>query len=57
MDDNSLMLFDKHKGTKLCNVPASYLLWLYNQDMKEGPLRSYIELNMDALKSEIEGCK
>lgn len=25
--ENSLMTFGKYKGKKICNVPASYLLW------------------------------
>jgi hypothetical protein len=31
MDDNSIMPFGKHKGEKMANVPAGYLLWLYNE--------------------------
>lgn len=51
--DNTPMPWGKHKGKKLANVPADYLLWLYDHDLKVGPLRAYIEENMDALKSEI----
>lgn len=30
MNDESIMPFGKHKGEKLANVPADYLLWLYD---------------------------
>lgn len=30
LTDNSPMPFGKYKGTKLENVPASYLIWLYD---------------------------
>ena len=31
MNDQSIISFGKYAGTKLANVPASYLLWLRNQ--------------------------
>lgn len=59
MNDNSLMPFGKFKGEKLCNVPASYLLWLYDEiknktDMRSKDLATYIEDNMEALKKELK---
>lgn len=52
-DDNSLMPFGKHKGEKLANVPAPYLIWLYENTLyATHPLAKYIEDNMDALKQE-----
>ena len=52
MNDNSLMPFGKHKGEKLANVPASYLLWLLTNDLRAGPLRSYILENEQGLMAE-----
>lgn len=52
--DESLMPFGKYKGQPLIKVSASYLLWLYDKDLKSGPLRTYIEENMDALKLEVK---
>lgn len=59
MNDESKMPFGKYKDTKLIEVPASYLLWLYEQDDfkiavtgPKGDLRRYIEENMDVLKKE-----
>jgi uncharacterized protein (DUF3820 family) len=53
MTDESIMLFGKYKGEKLANVPASYLLWLFNEGKCYGELRAYIVDNMDAIKAEI----
>lgn len=52
MTDESLMPFGKHKGKKLGNVDAGYLLWLYNDGLKAGTLRDYIEDNLEALRNE-----
>lgn len=49
LTDSSLMPFGKYKGDKLIDIPASYLLWLYEND-KAGAIKSYIEENLDAIK-------
>ena len=54
MDDNTILTFGKHKGKKLANVPASYLLWLYEQPNLDFKLRIYIKENMEGLQSEID---
>lgn len=54
MTDESVITFGKYKGEKLANVPASYLLWLYESDKSYGELRAYIRDNMDSIKAEIE---
>jgi uncharacterized protein (DUF3820 family) len=46
------MRFGKYKGKHFDDVPASYLMWLYNDDIK-GPVRDYIERNMDGIKKQI----
>ncbi len=50
MDDNSLMPFGEHKGKKMANVPAKYLLWAYDQTWIRGDVKKYIEENLDVLK-------
>lgn len=51
--DETPMPFGKHKGEKLANVPASYLLWLYCKgELKPGALRDYIDENMDEIRQE-----
>ena len=51
-NDSTLMPYGEHTGTKLANVPADYLLWLYDKDKASAPLREYIEYNMDVLRQE-----
>lgn len=46
------MPFGKHKGTKLANIPASYLIWAYDNLTLRDDLKAYISENMDALKQE-----
>lgn len=62
LTDESLMPFGKHKGEKMANVPASYLLWIYDEWTLPNPrfgfvhkeVKAYIEENLDALKKEIK---
>lgn len=51
MDDQTPMPFGKHKGKKMEDVPASYLLWLRDQGTG-GEVGQYIEDNMTALQQE-----
>lgn len=56
MTDSDLMPFGKHKGKKLGDVPADYLLWLYEQDwfLKSwGSLAGYVAQNYKALEMEV----
>lgn len=55
--DNSPMPWGKYKGEKMANVPASYLLWLYDNKKCNKEILEYIEDNMDALESEIKQSK
>lgn len=61
LTDTSPMPFGKHKGELMANVPASYLIWLYNQGAPkpfEGvklAVRRYTEENMDVLTKEAGG--
>lgn len=52
LTDESLMPFGKHKGEKLANVPAEYLIWLYENGKCYGDLKEYIRENLDTLKAE-----
>lgn len=54
MTDESIMPFGKYKGEKMANVPADYLLWLYQNSNVFGDLKAYITDNLDVIKSEIE---
>lgn len=54
LTDNSRMPFGKHKNEKMANVPANYLLWLYESNKCNKEVREYIEDNMDILLEEQE---
>lgn len=46
ISENEIMPFGKYKGEKLANVPASTLLYYYNQDIVTyGPVYKYIYQN------------
>jgi uncharacterized protein (DUF3820 family) len=46
------MPFGIHKDKKLANVPADYLMWLYNENKLTQPLKLYIEEHLEILKAE-----
>ncbi|MFV0329969.1 MAG: putative quorum-sensing-regulated virulence factor [Dysgonomonas sp.] len=50
LTDNSPMPFGVHKGTKMANVPAKYLLWIYEQNLD---VMNYIKENMEVLQKEV----
>ena len=54
MTDESLMPWGKYKGEKIANVPASYLLWLYDNQKCTGEIKLYIRNNLEGLKQEAE---
>lgn len=54
LDDKSPMPYGKYKGTAMANVPASYLLHIYNNAMSTVEVRKYIESNLDILKQEVK---
>lgn len=54
LTDQSLMPFGKHKGKALANVPAGYLLWIYDNLTLRDDLRLYIKRNQEVLVREEE---
>jgi len=53
LTDESPMPYGKHKGVAMANVPADYLLYMYNQDMLTEEVSAYVEDNMDVLEQEV----
>jgi uncharacterized protein (DUF3820 family) len=51
-NDQTIMPFGVHQGKTLEQVPATYLLFLMDKGLKEGPLKRYIMDNMDVLKKQ-----
>jgi len=54
MDDNSKMPFGKYQGTKMANVPASYLLWIFENNKCTAEVALYINRNLDVLQEEVK---
>lgn len=54
LTDESPMPFGKHKGEKMVNVPADYLLWLHENNKCSAEVKEYIEDNMEILLNEIK---
>lgn len=53
LTDKSPMPWGKHKGTAMANVPANYLIWCYENNKCDGPVKVYIEDNLELLKKEV----
>jgi uncharacterized protein (DUF3820 family) len=52
LTDEDLMPFGKHKGQRMADVPASYFVWLRQQNCQHAGVRSYIDNSWSAIKSE-----
>lgn len=64
LDDNGKMPYGKYAGQKMIDVPASYLLWMYDELCKMAPNKmsfqqklvfDYVEMNYHALEKEKKG--
>jgi uncharacterized protein (DUF3820 family) len=53
-NDTSPMPWGKYTGTKMANVPSSYLLWLYDNKKCSGKILRYILDNMDVLRNDVK---
>ena len=53
LEDDSLMPWGKYKGECMIDVPAYYLIWLYDNNKCSGPVKNYIEDCIDALRMEL----
>lgn len=50
LTDTSLMPFGKHKGEKMANVPADYLIWCFDNNKCNPAVRAYISANEHVLR-------
>jgi uncharacterized protein (DUF3820 family) len=57
LSDISKMPFGKFRGQKLEDVPASYLIWLYDNNKCNGELKEYIKGIYRLLEMEVENEK
>lgn len=54
LTDESLMPWGKYKSHSMENVPASYLIWLYENNKCNNQVKEYIEDNLDFLRMEVD---
>lgn len=54
--NDTIMPFGKHKGEKLANVPASYLLYLLDKGLRSSPIKTYIEYLMENQFKDCAAC-
>lgn len=47
------MPYGKYKGKQMADVPADYLIWLFENGKCSATVRLYVEQNMDCLKEEL----
>jgi hypothetical protein len=58
LTDNDLMPFGKYKGKALINIPAPYLIYIYENNMvSHGGVRKYIIANEDVLRKQAKQAK
>jgi len=51
----SICPMGRYAGTKMKDVPADYLLYMYNSDSLGKQMRRYVAENIETLKSEKHG--
>lgn len=54
LTDNSIMPFGKYQGHTMANVPASYLIWIFENNKCTKEVAIYISENLENLKLEIK---
>lgn len=54
LTDNDLMPWGIHKGIKMANVSAAYLIYMYENNKCDILVKNYIKSNLDVLKQEIK---
>lgn len=52
MTDNSIMPFGKHRGKRLADVPAVYLMWLSSKGCTHAGVSKYILSNFGEINYE-----
>ena len=53
LTDTSPMPFGVHAGKAMANVPANYLLWLWDNQRTNEEVKKYICENLQALQQEV----
>lgn len=54
LTDTSKMPWGAHAGKPMQDVPASYLIWLYDNNKCSPDVRQYITDNLETLRLEVK---
>jgi uncharacterized protein (DUF3820 family) len=54
LTDESPMPWGKYKGDQMINIPASYLIWCYDNGKCSSDVKEYIKDNLDVLNEEVK---
>ncbi len=54
MNDQTLMPYGKHEGVAMANVPAAYLIYIYDTHKCDPVVRKYIHDNYQDLQAEVK---
>lgn len=52
LKDDDIMPSGKWQGTKMVDVPAKYLLYVYENDMCNARVKQYVESNLEVIKQQ-----
>lgn len=54
MTDKDKMPYGQYQGQPIVNVPAHYLIWLYDNGRCSGNVKQYIKDNLEVLRTEVK---
>ena len=54
LNDRSFMTFGKYAGIRMANVPAEYLIWIYENKKCRADVAEYVKENLDVLRKQAE---
>jgi hypothetical protein len=57
LNDDSPMPWGIHRGKAMANVPADYLLWAYENEKCDRPVKDYVSYNLDVIKQQAADIK
>lgn len=57
LEDTDPMPFGMHKGKKMIDVPADYLLFIYHEGKISPTVKEYVEANLDVLQAQYKNIK
>lgn len=55
LEDDDKMPWGKYKGTLMGDVPAEYLLYMFDKGLNTSPVKTYIIENKKLLETEVSG--